>query len=125
LIDNDVKTLNDCQAWKDSMPVLGSAVMGIRTLSGTGCTNCNFSHERQREVTTHMRKVHGCENDILPIHCTLQRIFSSKLHGFWRVDTTVPTDGINDEGILALSLFNAEVRKLEQEDSRSAIGIPY
>src|SRR5579862_544877 len=107
------------------MPVLQAAVMDIKTIPGSGCTECNFTQERQCEVTAHMKKAHNIHEDIRLILCLLQRAFSSHLHAFWRIQTTIPNAEINDEGLLALHQFSTEVRKLEQEDSCSAIGILY
>ena len=46
LEENEIKTLEDCKVWKDAMPLLQSAVIGITTLPGSHCTDCNFGHER-------------------------------------------------------------------------------
>jgi hypothetical protein len=124
LDENEVKTLDDCKTWKASIPVLQSAVIGINTLSGSGCTTCNFSHERKREVTGHMSTIHGIGKYIAPVECSVQRVFSSQLHAFWRVNTTpAEEDDTADEGLLALRKFNAEFQMFEQEDQRSAVGM--
>ena len=122
LEENDVKTLEDCKEWKDSMPLLQSAVIGIPTLPGSGCTNCNFGHERQREVTGHMRDEHGIE-DIAPIPASLQRVFASQLRGFWRIADPVIADDPTDEGLIALRRFRTEFHKFQQEDRPSPIGM--
>ena len=122
LEENEVKTLEDCKVWKDSMPLLQSAVIGITTLPGSGCTNCNFGHERQRNVTTHMRNVHGIQ-DIAPILASLQRIFTSHLRGFWRVTDPHTADEPTDEGLTALRQFSTEFHKFQQEDRPSSIGM--
>ena len=122
LDENEVKTLDDCKTWKASIPVLQSAVIGIKTLPGSGCTTCNFSHERKREVTGHMSTVHGIGEDIAPLECAVQRVFSSQLHAFWRIETPIVENDPTDEGLFALSQFNAEFQRLEQEDQRSAVG---
>lgn len=123
--DNHVKTLNDCKIWKESIPILRGPIQGIPTVTGYGCIDCNFTNERKREVTGHMEKAHSLDKETSPVSCSLQRVFSSQLHGFWRVDTVISTDEINDEGILALGQFRAEFKKFEQEDSRSSVGNLY
>jgi hypothetical protein len=123
LRENEVKTLADCKMWKDSIPVLRSAIIGIKTLGGAGCTDCKFSHERQREVNTHMRNVHGIDEDIVPLSCSVQRVFSSHLRAFWRIQTPVAEDDRTDEGLFAIRQFRAEFQRFEQEDHRSAVGI--
>jgi len=59
LKENEVRELNDCKAWKESMPVLYSPIIGIETVPGSGCTECNFAQQRKCEVTAHMRRVHN------------------------------------------------------------------
>ena len=108
LDENEVKTLDDCKTWKASIPILQSAVIGINTQPGSGCTACNFSHERKREVTGHMSTVHGIGEDMAPLECSVQRVFSSQLHAFWRIVTPVVENDPTDEGLFALSQFNAE-----------------
>ena len=125
LVENEVRELNDCKAWKESMPVLYSSVIGIETVSGSGCTECNFAQQRKREVTAHMRRVHNLHSDIAVVPCLLQRVFSSHLHGFWRVQITDLETETNDDKLLALRHFSAEIRTLEQEDTRSAVGMLY
>lgn len=120
--ENEIKTLDDCKMWKASIPVLQSAVIGIKTLTGSGCTVCNFSHERKREVTGHMSTVHGIGEDIAPLECSVQRVFSSQLHAFWRIVTPAVENDPTDEGLFALSRFHAEFERFEQEDQRSAVG---
>jgi len=123
LDENEVKTLEDCRTWKASIPVLQSAVSGILTFPGSGCTVCNFSHERKRNVTAHMSTVHGIGEDVAPLLCSVQRVFSSELHGFWRLETPVVENDPTDEGLFALHQFNAEFERFEQEDQRSTVGI--
>lgn len=125
LEENEVRELSDCKEWKDRMPVLQSAIMGIETIPGSGCTECNFAQERKREVTAHMKRAHGIDQDAMPVPCLLQRVFSSHLRGFWRVQTTDPQLESNDEGLLALRQFSAEMKQMEEQDSRSAVGIRY
>jgi hypothetical protein len=122
LEDNEVKTLDDCKTWKASIPVLQSAVIGIKTLTGSGCTACNFSHERKRAVTGHMSTIHGIGEDIAPLECSVQRVFSSQLHAFWRIETPVVEEDPTDEGSFALRQFHAEFQRFGQEDQRSAVG---
>ena len=121
LEENKVKMLADCKTWKDRMPLLELAVIGIRTLSGSGCTACNFGHERQRNVTAHMRNVHGIE-DIAAVPASLQLVFTSYLRGFWRIRTPGATVDWTDEGLAALGQFSTEFRKFQQEDRPSSIG---
>jgi hypothetical protein len=125
LEDNQVQNLAGCKAWKQSMPILGSAVIGIDTIPGGGCSECNFAHERKREITAHMRKVHNIKEQVDLIPCLLQRVFSSHLHGFWRVEAIDQEIETNDEGLLALRLFSSEVKKLEEMNTHSAVGILY
>lgn len=123
LEENEVRELSDCKAWKESMPILHSAVIGIEMIPGSGCIECNFAQERKREVTAHMKREHGIDEDTTLVPCLLQRVFSSHLRGFLRVQTTDPQLESNDEGLLALRQFSAEIKRLEQQDSRSAVGI--
>src|SRR5579859_6546414 len=44
--DNEVKTLEECKAWKECTSVLGSPVIGIKVHVGGGCPSCKFSHDR-------------------------------------------------------------------------------
>jgi len=125
LEENHVKTLNDYKIWKESGPILRGAIQGIPTLTGYGCTDCNFSNERKREVTGYMKKTHSLDQETSPVSCSLQQVFSSQLRGFWRVDTVIFADEINDEGIMALGQFRAEFKKFEQEDSCSTVGDLY
>jgi hypothetical protein len=122
LEENDIKSLEDCKVWKDSVPLLQSAVIGIPTLSGSGCTNCNFGHERQREVTGHMRDELGIE-DIAPIQASLQQVFASQLRGFWRIADPVIAEDPTDEGLTALHRFRTEFHEFQQEDRPSSIGM--
>jgi hypothetical protein len=123
LADNEVKTLEECKTWKKSVPVLQSPVIGIKVYSGSGCTGCRFSHERQREVETHMGKVHGIEDNVAPISCSVQRVFSSHLRVFWRIEASVDEDDQTDEGLFALRQFSREFQRFEQEDNRSTVGM--
>jgi len=108
--------------WKESMPLLQSGVIGITTLPGSGCTDCNFGHEREREVTVHMRNVHDIE-DIAPIPASLQWVFASHLRGFWRITDLCIVDEPTDEGLTALRQFSTEFHKFQQEDRPSSIGM--
>lgn len=121
--ENEVKTLVECKAWKESIPVLHSEVIGIKTLGGSGCTACNFAHDRKRVVSTHMRTAHGFATDIAPTTCTVQMVFSSSLHAFWRVEIPVAREDPTDEALFALRQFEAEVQRLEEVDQRSAVGM--
>jgi len=121
LIDNEVKTLAECKAWKESMPILDTPVMGIKVYSGSGCTRCRFSQERKREVVSHMSTEHDVV-DTEPIDCSVQRVFASNLRSFWRVNTTPHVNEVEDEGLLALRQFSAEFQRFGQEDTRSGLG---
>jgi hypothetical protein len=124
LADNQVKTFDECKAWKESVPELGSPVIGIAVLDGIGCPACKFSHYREREVTAHMDDEHDLMEEVIPIPCSIQKVFSSHLRGCWRVNTTpAEEDDTADEGLLALRKFNDEFRMFEQEDQRSAVGM--
>src|SRR5579859_1541767 len=124
LADNEVKTLKECKAWKESASVLRRPVIGIKVYAGSGCTTCKFSHDRPREVTAHMEKEHDLTEEVVPVPCSIQKVFSSHLRGCWRVNIT-PTeeDDTTDEGLLALCRFSAEFQRFEEEDQRSAVGI--
>jgi hypothetical protein len=122
--DNEVKTLEESEAWKESVSVLRCPVIGIKVLVGSGCATCKFSHYRAREVTSHMNKEHGLTEEVVPVPCSIQKVFSSHLRGCWRVNTTpAEEDDTADEGLLALRQFNAEFEMFEQEDQRSAVGM--
>ena len=124
LADNDVKTLEECKAWKESTSELRSPVIGIKVHVGTGCPACKFSHDRPREVTAHMDREHDLAEEVVPVPCSIQKVFSSHLRGCWRVNTTpAEEDDTADEGLLALCQFNAEFQRFEQEDQRSAVGM--
>jgi hypothetical protein len=124
LADNEVKTFEECKAWKESAPQLGSPVIGIAVLDGIGCPTCKFSHYREREVMTHMDDEHDLTEEDVPIPCSIQKVFSSRLRGCWRVNTTPDEDDDTaDEGLVALRKFNAEFQRFEQEDQRSAVGM--
>ena len=124
LADNEVKTLEECESWKESVSVLQTPVIGIEVHVGSGCPTCKFSHYRVREVTAHMDDEHELMEEVFPVPCSIQKVFSSHLRGCWRVNTT-PTeeDDTADEGLLALRQFNAEFEMFEQEDQRSAVGM--
>jgi hypothetical protein len=121
LDDNEVKTVAECKAWKDSVPILNTPVMGIKVYSGSGCTGCRFSQERKREVVSHMSTEHSIV-DTEPIECSVQRVFASNLRAFWRVNTEPHVDEAEDEGLLALQQFSAEFQRFEQADTRSGLG---
>ena len=122
--DNEVKTLEECQAWKESISVLRPPVIGIKVLDGSCCPTCKFSHYRAREVTAHMDKEYDLTEEVIPVLCSIQKVFSSHLRGCWRVNTTpAEEDDTADEGLFALCQFNAEFEMFEQEDQRSAVGI--
>jgi hypothetical protein len=123
LADNQVKSLGLCQAWKESTTELRTAVIGIEVHVGTGCPTCKFSHDRPREVTKHMDEEHDLTEELIPVPCSIQKVFSSHLRGCWRVNTTpAEEDDSADEGLLALCQFNTEFHMFEQEDQRSAVG---
>ena len=121
--ENEVKSLQECKDWREATNFLDSAVIGIKTLKGYGCPDCNFAHDRMRNITTHVKTVHAIE--ALPIPSVVQMVFSSNLRSFWKVQDTPPVEETTDEGLLALRHFSAEIKKLEQEDTRSAIGMQY
>jgi hypothetical protein len=124
LVDNEVKTLGECKAWKESASELRSPVIGIKVHIGSGCPTCKFSHDRLREVTAHMDRDHDLTEEIVPIPCSIQKVFSSHLRGCWRVNTTpIEEDDTADEGLLALRQFSSEFQRFEQEDQRSAVGM--
>jgi hypothetical protein len=124
LADNQVKTFDECKAWKESVPELGSPVIGITVLDGIGCPACKFSHYREREVMIHMDDEHDLTAEDITFPCSIQKVFSSHLRGCWRVNTTpAEEDDTADEGLLALRKFNDEFRMFEQEDQRSAVGM--
>ena len=106
------------------MFVLPSPIIGIKVHVGSGCPTCQFSHYRTREVMAHMDDEHDLTEEIVPVPCSIQKVFSSHLRGCWRVNTT-PTeeDDTAHEGLLALRQFNAEFERFEQEDQRSAVGM--
>jgi hypothetical protein len=70
-----------------------------------------------------MRNVHGIDEDIVPLSCSVQRVFSSHLRAFWRIETSVAEDDRTDEGLFAIRQFRAEFQRFEQEDHRSAVGM--
>jgi len=124
IADNEVKTLEDCETWKDSTSVLRAPVIGIKVHVGSGCPSCKFSHYRAREVTAHMDREHELTDEIVPVPCSIQKVFSSHLRGCWRVNTTpIEEDDTADEGLLALRQFSSEFQRFEQEDQRSAVGM--
>jgi hypothetical protein len=71
----------------------------------------------------HMKNVHAIEAQ--PTFCLIQMVFSSNLRSFWKVTDTPLTEETTDEGLLALRHFSSEIKKLEQEDTRSAVSISY
>jgi hypothetical protein len=121
LADNEVKTLAECIAWKETVPILNTRVQGIKVCDGSGCTSCRFSQERKREVVTHMRTEHRIV-DPKPIDCKVQRVFSSNLRVWWRINETPHVNEVEDEGLLALRQFSAEFQRFEQTDTRSGLG---
>ena len=124
IADNGVKTLEECEAWKDSTSVLRTPVIGIQVHVGSGCPTCKFCHYRQWEVTAHMDKEHELTKEVVLVPCSIQKVFSSHLRGCWRVNTTpAEEDDTADEGLFALRQFNAEFERLEQEEQRSAVGM--
>jgi hypothetical protein len=124
IADNDVKTLKECETWKESVSVLRCPVIGIKVYDGSSCPACKFSHYRAREVTAHMDKEHELTEEVVPVPCSIQKVFSSHLRGCWAVNTTpAEEDDTTDEGLLALRQFNAEFKMFEQEDQRSAVGM--
>ena len=124
LADNEVKTLEECQAWKESSSMLQIPVIGIEVYVGSGCTTCKYSSDRLRKVTAHMETEHDLTEEPVPVTCSIQKVFSSHLRGCWRVNTTpIEEDDTADEGFLALRQFSSEFQRLEQEDQRSAIGM--
>lgn len=72
---------------------------------------------------THMKNVHTIEAK--PISCFIQMVFSSNLRSFWKVTDALLREETTDEGLLARRHFSSEIKKLEQEDTRSAVGISY
>jgi hypothetical protein len=108
---------------REATEVLNSAIIGIKTLKGHGCPECKFAHDRVRNVTTHMKNMHSASQEMEPSHCLIQIVFSSNLRSFWKVRVMSLEEETTDEGLLALRHFSADVRRLEQEDSRSAVGI--
>jgi hypothetical protein len=121
--DNDVKTFEECETWKKSVSVLRCPVLGVKVHDGKGCPGCKFGHDRPWEVTAHMESEHDFVENVVPIACSIQKVFSSNLRGCLRVITTpAEEDDIADEGLLALRQFNAEFQRFEQEDHRSAVG---
>jgi hypothetical protein len=121
--ENDVKTVEECETWKESVSVLRCPVFGVKVHDGKGCPGCKFGHDRLREVTAHMEKKHDFAENVVPIACSIQKVFASHLRGCLRVNTTpAEEDNDADEGLLALRQFNAEFQRFEQEDHRSAVG---
>jgi hypothetical protein len=70
-----------------------------------------------------MSTVHGIGEDIGPLVCSVQRVFSSQLHAFWRIETPIVANDPTDEGLFALRQFSAEFQRFGQEDNPSAVGI--
>jgi len=124
IADNEVKTLEQCETWKESISVLRCPVIGIKVHVGSGCPTCKFSHYRAWEVMAHMDKEHDLMEEVVPVPCSIQKVFSSHLRGCWRVNTTaVEEDDTADEGLLALCRFNAEFQRFEEEDQPSTVGM--
>jgi hypothetical protein len=117
--------LEECKVWKDGIRLLNGAVIGIPLKLGYGCPDCSFSQERARNITAHVTSVHGRRDNIIPIQCSIQRLFVSNLHGWWRVNMEPVIDETTDEGLLALCHFNAEFDLLEQQNGDSDVGIHF
>src|SRR5271154_4066901 len=79
LAGNEVKTLEECQAWKESSSVRRSPMIGIKVYAGSGYTTCKFSNDRVRKVTAHMEKEHDLTEELVPVTCSIQKVFSSHL----------------------------------------------
>ena len=95
-------------------------------MTGYGCIECKFAQERERKVEEHMRGIHKItDTAVKPVECRIQLVFSSNLRSYWKIADSSSVEETTDEGLLALRLFSAEVKNLEQEDTRSAVGIPY
>ena len=120
--ENEVKTLQECRDWRKNTNILNSAVIGIKSLKGYGCPDCNFANDRVRNVATHIKNVHGLDQHLEPSACSIQIVFASNLRGFWKVADTPALDQTTDEGLLALRHFSKEFQQLQLEDSRSAVG---
>jgi len=121
--DNDSKTLEECETWKESVALLRCPVIGVKVHVGSGCPGCKFSHDRPWEVTEHMRTEHNFIDGVVPILCSVQKVFASHLRGCWRVNTSpAEEDDDADEGSLALRQFSAEFQRFEQQNNPSAVG---
>jgi hypothetical protein len=105
------------------MPMLDSPVIGIPISKGYGCPDCLFVQERARNIPVHLLKEHGCRDSVDPVFCSIQRLFVSNLHGWWRVNAEPRVEETTDEGLIALRQFSAEFDRLEQENGHSAVGI--
>jgi hypothetical protein len=123
LEDNEIKTLEECRVWKEDMPLLNGPVIGIPVMPGHGCPECLFSQERARNITSHVVNMHGRRGNVTPIPCSIQRIFVSNLHGWWRVNTEPEIDETTDEGLLALRHFSTEFDRLAYQTGDSEVGI--
>jgi hypothetical protein len=115
--------LEECRVWKEDMPLLNTSVIGIPVKAGHGCPDCLFSQERARNVMSHIMNVHGRRDNPAAIPCSIQRVFVSNLHGWWRVNTATEVEETTDEGLIALRHFNAEFDRLEQQNGDSDVGI--
>jgi hypothetical protein len=123
--DNQVKTLEECRVWKENMHLVNGAIIGIPIKAGHGCPDCIFSQERARNINAHLVNVHGRRDNPTAIPCSMQRVFVSNLHGWWRVHTAIEEENPTDEGLIALRHFNAEFDRLEQQNGQSDIGIRF
>jgi hypothetical protein len=105
------------------MPLLNGPIIGIPIRPGYGCPDCLFSQERARNVTAHVINVHGRRDNTAPIPCSIQRVFVSNLHGWWRVNPNPDVEETMDEGLLALRQFSAQFDRLELQNGQSDVGI--
>jgi hypothetical protein len=121
--DNQVKTLEQCRVWKEDMHLLYGPIIDIPIKAGYGCPDCVFSQERARNITAHLLNIHGRRDNPAAIPCSIQRVFVSNLHGWWRVNTATEDENPVDEGLIALRHFNAEFDRLEQQNRQSDVGI--
>ena len=71
LMDNAVKTLEKCKAWKEPASELRSPVIGIKVHISSGCPICKFSHDRVREVTVHMDREHDLTDEAITVPCSI------------------------------------------------------
>ena len=73
--DNEVKTLEECQAWKESSSMLRIPVIGIKVYAGSGCMTCKYSSDRLRKVTAHMETEHDLTEELVPVTCSIQKVY--------------------------------------------------